>query len=75
MKKTIIGFIFLTVGSLIFMRILELGVEILPTISSWSGNKLMYTIFSKANVGLPFIFSIVLSLIGVTILGIEYFKK
>lgn len=83
MKKTIIGSVFMLSGVIISMSIILAAAVCLPSITSWCGSKLWYAIFGakhygnevaqSLNLGFPFIIGILLSIIGLIILGKEYY--
>jgi hypothetical protein len=83
MKKTVIGGIFLLSGVLTTMSIIISAAIYAPHITSWSGSKLWFAIFGAKQygseviqslfLGTPFIFGIVLAILGLIILGKEYF--
>lgn len=85
MKRTIIGSVFMLSGVIVAMSIIIAAALYLPSISSWSGTKLWYTIFGakqygdevaqSLSLGFPFIIGIILGVIGLVILSAEYFKE
>jgi len=85
MKKTAIGGILMLSGILTTIGIILAAAIYAPSITSWSGSKLWFAIFGARKygtevinslfLGTPFIIGIILSIIGLTILGKEYFGK
>lgn len=85
MKKTMIGLGLMLSGVIITMSIIIASAICLPSITEWSGSKLWYAIFganlygNEVNqsllLGAPFVIGVILSVIGLVILAIEYFKK
>jgi len=84
MKRTIIGGILVLTGTIISLCIIITAAAVVPSVTTWSGSKLWYTIFGDKYgngesqslfMGFPFAVGIILFLIGLFILGVEYFKK
>lgn len=83
MKKTIIGSVVMLSGVIILMSIIIAAVVYLPSITSWSGSKLWYAIFDaehygnevvqSLNLGFLFVIGILLAVVGLIILGKEYY--
>ena len=84
MKKTVIGGIIMLSGVLTTISIILTAAIYAPSITSWSGSKLWFAIFGAKKygneviqslfLGTPFIIGIILAIIGLIILGKEYFK-
>ncbi|MGI6435678.1 MAG: hypothetical protein ACOX0F_10000 [Syntrophomonadaceae bacterium] len=85
MKKTVIGGILMLSGVITTIGIIVAAAIYAPSISSWSGSKLWFIIFGAKQygneviqslfLGIPFIMGIVLVVVGLIILGKEYFNK
>lgn len=85
MKRTIIGGIIMLSGIFITLAIIITAALYVPTITSWSGSKLWYAIFGSQQygnevvqslfLGIPFVIGIVFTVIGLIILGKEYFNN
>lgn len=85
MKKTVIGGILLLSGIITTIGIILAAAIYAPSITSWSGSKLWFAIFGAKRygneviqslfLGAPFIIGIILAIIGLIILGIEYFNE
>lgn len=84
MKKTVIGGIIMLSGVLTTIGIILTAAIYAPSITSWSGSKLWFAIFGAQKygneviqslfLGTPFIIGIILAIVGLIILGKEYFK-
>ena len=84
MKKTIIGGIIMLSGILSTLSIILVAAIYAPSITSWSGSKLWFAIFGAKKygneviqslfLGTPFVIGIILAIIGLIILGKEYFN-
>ena len=86
MKRTIIGGIILLTGTMISLAILIAAASYTPSITTWQGSKFWFAIFGTNDfgnevvveslfLGLPFIMGIILFILGLIILGMEYFRK
>jgi len=85
MKKTIIGGIFMLSGVLTSLCIIMAAAFYSTSITSWSGTKLWFVIFGSQQygnetvqslfLGFPFVIGILLFVIGLIILGKEYYSK
>ncbi|MCL2566134.1 MAG: hypothetical protein FWE24_10095 [Defluviitaleaceae bacterium] len=88
MKKTIIGIALLVSGIITISLLILSAMQYLPHMTVWSNNypsRLFFLIFAGQSrfgdgasglaLGLPFVFGIVLIVLGLIILTIEYFKK
>lgn len=86
MKKTIIGGILVLTGTLISLCIIMAAALVFPDITAWSGsNKFWFIIFGSRQygddvlhslfLGFPFVVGVLLFIIGLIIIGIEYYKK
>ena len=84
MKKTVIGGIIMLSGVLTTLCIILSAAIYTPNITSWSGSKLWFAIFGAKKygneviqslfLGTPFVIGIILAIIGLIILGKEYFN-
>ncbi|WP_186579715.1 hypothetical protein [Aquibacillus kalidii] len=85
MKRTIIGGFIMLGGLLTTLTIILSGTIYAPHITEWSGkSKLWHAIFGAKQygdeavqslfLGFPFILGVVVTLLGLIILGIEYYK-
>ena len=80
MKRTIIGSVFMGLGTMISLSIILVAALSIQNTQSWRGSRLLYTIFSTdlgqgQETGLPFIIGIILFLFGLIILLIELFHN
>lgn len=86
MKRTIIGGFIMLFGVLITLSIILTAAIYVPSIDSWSGqSKLWFAIFGAKNfgnevvqslfLGVPFIIGLLFSIVGLLILGREYFTN
>ena len=80
MKKTIIGSVFMALGTLISLSIILAASLTLSNVNQWRGSKLLYSIFSSdldggLSVGVPFVIGIILFIFGLSILMIELSRK
>jgi hypothetical protein len=83
MKKTVIGGILMLSGVLTTLSIIITAALYVPSITTWSGSKLWYAIFGSRQygneavqslfLGVPFQIGIILAIVGLIILGREYF--
>ena len=85
MKRTVIGGFIMLGGLLTTLTITLCGAIYAPHITAWSGkSKLWYTIFGEKHygdevvqslfLGFPFVLGVIFTLLGLTILGMEYYK-
>ncbi|RTR26746.1 hypothetical protein EKG37_20795 [Robertmurraya yapensis] len=87
MKRTIIGGFIMLGGLLVTLAIILSGSIYATSITAWSGkSKLWYAIFGEKQygeeveaiqslfLGFPFIIGVLLTILGLTILGYEYYK-
>lgn len=84
-KKTFIGGTLMLSGVFTTLSIIISAALYAPSIKSWSGSKLWYAIFGVKQhgnevveslfLGFPFVIGILLTIIGLIILGKEYFAK
>lgn len=74
MKRVMIGSVFLFVGAIWITAILNFAVNHLVSSFYISTGQLLSTIIVYKLV-LPFYISIIFLIVGIVILGIEYFKK
>lgn len=85
MKRTIIGGFIMLGGLLVSLAIILSGAIYSTSITAWSGkSKLWYAIFGQQQygdeviqslfLGFPFIIGVLLTILGLTILGYEYYK-
>lgn len=85
MKRTIIGGIIMLSGVLTTLSIIIAAAIFAQSVTSWSGAKLWFAIFGARQygnevvesmfLGLPFGIGVLLTAIGLIILGKEYFTK
>lgn len=80
MKKTIIGSVFMALGTLITLSIILAASLTLSNVNQWRGSKLLYSIFSSdldggLSVGVPFVIGIILFIFGLSLLVIELSRK
>ena len=80
MKRTIIGSVFMVLGTMISLSIIIVATLSFQNTQNWRGSRLLYTIFSTdlglgQETGLPFIIGIILFLFGLIILLTELFRK
>lgn len=85
MKRTIIGGFIMVGGLLVTLTIILSGTIYATHITAWSGkSKLWHAIFGAKQygdevvqslfLGIPFILGVFFTLLGLVILGIEYYK-
>ena len=85
MKRTVIGGFIMLAGLLSTLIIILCGAIYAPHITAWSDkSKLWYAIFGEKAygedvvqslfLGIPFILGVFFTLLGLTILGMEYYK-
>lgn len=85
MKRTIIGGFIMLGGLLTTLTIILSGTIFATHITAWSGkSKLWHAIFGEKQyedevvqslfLGIPFVLAVIFTLLGLLILGIEYFK-
>ena len=85
MKRTIIGGFIMLGGLITTLTIILSGTIFATHITTWSGNsKLWYAIFGAKQygdevvqslfLGFPFVLGVIFTLLGLVILGIEYYK-
>jgi hypothetical protein len=86
MKRTIIGGVLVLTGTMISLAIFIAAASYAPSITTWQGSKLWFAIFGANDfgkevvvdsifLGFPFIMGIILFILGLIVLGIEYFRK
>ena len=85
MKRIVIGGFIMLGGLLTTLTIILCGSMYAPHITAWSGKStLWYAIFGEPQygeefvqslfLGFPFILGVIFTLLGLTILGMEYYK-
>jgi hypothetical protein len=88
MRRTIIGGVLVLTGTMISLAIFIAAASYAPNMTVWQGSRLWFAIFGLNNfgkevvvevdslfLGFPFIIGIILFVLGMSALGIEYFKK
>lgn len=82
MKRTIIGGFIMFAGLLTMLTIVIVGAFHMTTLTSWSGSRLLYAIFSSANgdanglsLGIPFVAGALFFVAGLAVLVTEFFEK
>ncbi|CAH1232614.1 hypothetical protein PAECIP111891_07058 [Paenibacillus allorhizoplanae] len=86
MRRTIIGGVFVLIGTMISIAVFIAAAIYAPSITVWQGSKFWFAIFGVNDfgkevvvdslfLGFPFIIGIILFILGLIVLGMEYFRK
>lgn len=85
MKRTVIGGFIMLGGVFTTLTIIWMAITYMPSMTSWVGPQLWYAIFGGTSygfeavqslfLGFPFVVGLMLTILGLVILGKEYFDK
>lgn len=77
MKKAFIGISFMTIGSLSIIFQVLCAASVTGELTTWSGSRLWYVLFSPDyfDLKIVFIISVILFLTGITLSLLAFFEK